>query len=176
MTTPAKETPKDEKGADHFEPKDEALIRAAMLDFYNDRENDAAERNRAFAIFQVMRAEQGAVHEPLREALEQIANFSYASDEGLTDFGISQNRIHERSRMVQIARAALSGELDSARVREALADAAKRIAEIEQAATHVAGCLPSQEMAHAASRLRKLSGDFRWWWGAALASLRGSSC
>jgi hypothetical protein len=55
---------------------------------------------------------------------------------------------------------------DSAR--EALTEAAKRIEAIEQAAAYVAGCLPSQEMAHAASRLRQLCSDFRWWCRAAL--------
>ena len=45
-----------------------------------------------------------------------------------------------------------------------LAEAAERIEKIEQAAMIVAGMLPSQDMAHAASRLAKLTSDFRWWW------------
>lgn len=45
-----------------------------------------------------------------------------------------------------------------------LAEAAERIEKIERAAMIVAGMLPSQDMAHAASRLAKLTSDFRWWW------------
>lgn len=45
-----------------------------------------------------------------------------------------------------------------------LTEAAERIEKIEQAAMIVAGMLPSQDMAHAASRLAKLTSDFRWWW------------